>query len=90
MPDPDIIGALHDHDRRLVAVEVEVRNIHGDLKTLAGDVRANAAVAREALNAIARLSSEISAVASSQKILLWVLGLAVPALVALEAWSVLG
>lgn len=86
--DDKVMEALHDHDKRLVAVETEMRGIHTEIRALKADIAQNATVSATALEKISEVAIKVSGLASSHKLVLLLLGVGVPLLVGLEAYAV--
>ena len=83
-----IMSALHDHDRRLVAVETEVRGIHNEIRDLKAAITSVVQETRGVAAKMDTLGDKVGELTGTQRMLLWILGAGIPLLVMLEAWAV--
>lgn len=84
-----LIEALHDHDRRIIAIEVEMRGVHKEVKELRDAISKNTEAHMQLLAQVAEGNKAIGQLQTGQTILTWILGLGVGAITLLEIYAVL-
>ena len=86
--DGELEKQLHDHDLRLTRVEAELQGVHKEIREQRKDIRLNAEIARGVQAGVMALTSKVSELSGSHKLLLWGLGLFCSFLAGLEVWTV--
>jgi hypothetical protein len=68
-----ILDAIHDHDRRLIRVETELKGLHTEVGGLASH--------------ITRLAEHVAELRGSSRWVFWIVTTGVPAIMALQIWD---
>ena len=76
----DILGALHQHDIRLVRLEADMEGLQRDVTTQAS--RMDRVVAK-----LEELAETVAGLEGTQKMIFWIVATGIPLILGLDLWS---